>query len=110
MQAKMRKLKQLDREINLVKSNLANTRRQREEEQSRAADYQRGGKAVPDAVRKVLVELDVLEDKAELSLASREKEIIAVNVLYNRYKKRYLTLTELPTESFAELPAESSGE
>ena len=97
-QAEKRKLKQLDREINLVKSNLANTRRQREEEQARAADYQRGGKAVPEIIRKVLVELDIQEEKAEKSMAGREQEIIAVNVLYARYKKRYLKLTTPLTE------------
>jgi hypothetical protein len=106
-QAKKRKLTQLDREINLVKSNLADTRKQREQEQVRAADYQRGGKAVPEAIRKVLVELDIQEGKAEKSLASREKEIVAVNTLYTRYKKRYIKLTEPPSKSLTEIRAES---
>ena len=92
-QARERKLLQLKRELQLVESNVADTRKQRNEERARAAKYQRAGKSVPSSVIQVLAELDDQERKAEILLTARNKELEGVNVLYDRYKSRFLELT-----------------
>lgn len=101
-QAKERKLDQLDREIKLVESSLADKSKLRIREQARAANYQRGGKPVPASVTDTLARLDEQELKAEQLLVVRRQEYADTQALYDRYATRFAELT-------ARADAESAG-
>lgn len=88
-----RKLQLLEREIQLVESNINDTRKQRAREQARAANYQRSGQAVPDAVKDVLTQLDQQENKAKKILDERRREYADQQALYLKYESRYNELT-----------------
>lgn len=92
-EAKNRKLKQLAREIELVESNLAETRQLRIREQSRAANYQRSGQVIPENVASVLAGLDEQERKTRSILLIRRAEYRDVEKLYDRYRQRFVELT-----------------
>jgi len=88
-----RKLQLLEREIQLVESNINDTRKQRAREQARAANYQRSGQAVPNAVKDVLTQLDQQENKAKKILDERRREYADQQALYLKYESRYNELT-----------------
>lgn len=92
-QAMERKLDQLDREIKLVESSLADKSKLRVREQARAANYQRGGKPVPATVTDTLARLDEQELKADQLLVVRRQEYADTQALYDRYATRYIELT-----------------
>lgn len=92
-QAKVRKLDQLEREIKLVESSLADKSKLRVRGQARAANYQRGGKPVPATVTDMLARLDEQELKANQLLVVRRQEYADTQTLYDRYVRRFSELT-----------------
>jgi len=85
--AMARKLGQLDREVNGIKTNIKGSNRRIAFEQQRAANYQRGGRQVPDNVKVTLSELEAEVKKSESLLVLKEEE-------YNKTEERYLGYIE----------------
>ena len=96
--AMARKLEQLDREINVIKINLRGTKDRIEYEQQRAANYQRGGRKVPDNVATALTKLEAEVKKAGGLLAVRDKEYRQTEALYQSYLVRYRELRGFRTK------------
>ena len=92
-QVKERKLSLLEREIYIIETNLADTRKQRAVQRTRAANYQRAGRPVPASLIKVLAEFDEQELKAEPILHERHAELASAAALYDKYKTRFAELT-----------------
>ena len=69
-----RKLEQIQREVDIVKSNKADTLRQLAREKTRAADYQRSGKALPKNLTSSLESLYQQTLDADNLLLQRQKE------------------------------------
>jgi len=100
-QVKERKLSLLEREINIIETNLADTRKQRAQQRTRAANYQRAGRPVPASLKKALAGFEEQERKAEPLLNERYAEIARVAALYDKYKARFVELTAANDTSHA---------
>ena len=103
-----RKKKSLEREIQIVERNLADTRAQRVEERARAANYQRSGRPVPDLVKDVLAQLEEEENKAIPLLESRRQEQADMKAQYERYEARFVELTGDDAEASSTSPETAS--
>ncbi|OUS15513.1 hypothetical protein A9Q88_10685 [Gammaproteobacteria bacterium 50_400_T64] len=101
--AMSRKLSQLDREVKGIRSNIKGSTRRIAFEQQRAANYQRGGRQVPENVRGTLLELDAEVKKSESLLVLKEDE-------YNKTEERYLGYIERYRQLKAQSDANKLGE
>ncbi len=93
--AMARKLGQLDREIQAIQSNIKRTKNRIIAEQQRAANYQRGGRQVPENVKVTLLELAGEVKKTERLLVRRRDDYSKVENLYQGYLVRYRELKDL---------------
>jgi len=85
--AMARKLQQVDREVKGIRTNIKGSTRRIAFEQQRAANYQRGGRQVPENVKETLLVLDAEVGKSESLLVLKEEE-------YNKLEERYLGYIE----------------
>ena len=92
--AMQRKLDSLSRDIALIEDNLKNTRLQRKQEERKAADAQRGGRAVSEAVIKMLNQLERRELDAQHAMEQRRTELEQVRKRFQHYINRYTQLTQ----------------
>ncbi|MCV6604468.1 MAG: hypothetical protein OIF34_04120, partial [Porticoccaceae bacterium] len=91
--ARDRKLESLSRDIALIEDNLKNTRLQRKQEERKAADAQRGGRAVSKAVINMLNQLERREVDAQQAMVQRRDELEQERQRYQAYITRYQQLT-----------------
>ncbi|MDM3870537.1 hypothetical protein QSV34_04105 [Porticoccus sp. W117] len=91
--ARDRKLDSLSRDIALIEDNLKNTQLQRKQEERKAADAQRGGRNVSEAVINMLSELERREADAQQAMAQRRDELEKERQRYQAYITRYQQLT-----------------
>lgn len=89
-----RRLGQLEREILIVETNLADTRTRRESELAKAANFQASGREVPESVRTALAGLEQEESKARDMLVARQQERQALEKRFQTYESRFLELTK----------------
>lgn len=85
--AMARKLDQLDKEVKGIKTNIKGSTKRIALEQQRAANYQRGGRQVPENVKVALFELDAEVIKSRSLLDLKQEE-------YNKTEERYLGYIE----------------
>jgi len=90
--AMARKLDQLDREVKGINTNIKGSKRRIAFEQQRAANYQRGGRAVPKNVTETLFELELEVKKSESLLVLKEEEYEKMEERYQGYIERYRQL------------------
>ena len=90
--AMARKLGQLDREVKGINTNIKGSKRRIAFEQQRAANYQRGGRAVPKNVTETLFELELEVKKSESLLELKEEEYEKMEERYQGYIERYRQL------------------
>ena len=90
--AMSRKLDQLDREVKSIKTNIKGSSRRIAHEQQRAANYQRGGRQVPENVKVTLFELEAEIIKSESLLVLKQEEYDKVERRYLGYIERYRQL------------------
>lgn len=94
--ARERKLSQLSREIEITTGNVEEIGLQRLTVEQQAAQFQRGGKEIPETVKKRLAEIDERRQKATDVLESRRLDHAKTETLYNTYAKRFRELKGLP--------------
>ena len=87
-------MSQLEREIQIVETNLADTRARRESELAKAASFQASGRDVPETVRDALAGLEQEESKARDMLVARQQERQALEKRFQTYESRFLELTK----------------
>ncbi len=90
--AMARKLDQLDREVKGIKTNIKGSTRRIALEQQRAANYQRGGRKVPENVKVTLFELEAEVIKSKSLLALKQEEYDKTEERYLGYIERYSQL------------------
>ncbi len=90
--ARERKVRMAEKEITILNANLTDIARRRAELRQKAADYQATGRDTPDAIAKVLVDLDQVEANTIRMLGQRKKEMGELNRLFDRYAKRLVEL------------------
>lgn len=89
-----RKLSSLARDIAAIEDNLQQTRLQRQQEERKAANAQRGGRVVSNAILKLLNDLERRENDATLALQQRREESEKERQRYQAYISRYVQLTQ----------------
>ena len=103
--ARDRAIKEIEVRISILRSNLLSTKAQIEREQSRAADLERRGIAVPEELTDTLQVLKEEIDDIEQSVAARREEIEDVKADYQRDIERFEILrpqVELRRKSYSE--------
>lgn len=90
--AMARKLEQLDREIQAIDINIKGTQKRIIGEQQRAANYQRGGRGVPENVTDTLIKLEKEIKKAESLLLHRREDYRKSEAVYLGYLSRFREL------------------
>ncbi len=90
--AMARKLGQLDREVKGINTNIKGSKRRIAFEQQRAANYQRGGRKVPENVTETLFELELEVKKSKSLLVLKEEEYEKMEERYQGYIERYRQL------------------
>jgi len=88
----VRKLEQLDREIKSINTNIKGSNKRIAFEQQRAANYQRGGRKVPENVRVTLSDLEFEVKKSESLLVLKREEYEKTEERYLGYIDRYRQL------------------
>lgn len=88
-----RRLEQLDREIEIIESNMAKNRQQLQQYRERAALHQFNGEKVPDTLLKALDEVALAQRDAEQMLSLRRAEYHDMEQRYQRYGERFRELT-----------------
>ncbi len=90
--AKKRKLAQVDGSIAILQSNIRNLKKQISQQHARAANSERMGRAVPEAVLKTIAaleeELKLTEDQVE----QRKEQYRAIDDKYEDDKERFLII------------------
>ncbi|MEH6639776.1 MAG: hypothetical protein V7717_10910 [Porticoccaceae bacterium] len=94
--ARERKLSQLSREIEITTGNVEKIELQRLMVEQQAAQFQRGGKEIPEAVKTRLAEIEERRQKATDALDSRKLDHANTETLYNTYVTRFRELKGLP--------------
>ncbi|MGS2722888.1 hypothetical protein ACVBEJ_04025 [Porticoccus sp. GXU_MW_L64] len=92
--ARDRKVENLSRDIALIEDNLKSTRLQRAQEERKAANAQRGGRAVSAGVLRMLDELERREGDAQQAMKQRREELERERQRYQNYIIRYKQLTQ----------------
>lgn len=91
--ARDRRLQLLDREIDIVETNLVKSRQQLEVSRTRAANYQRSGKVVSQGLLSNIASLTEQIQDAEQMAQIRGAERETVSSKYQRYIERFMVLT-----------------
>lgn len=94
-----RKLAQLLREINILANKTEEIDQERLAAEQEAAQYQRGGKDIPDELKKRLESVVERKQKALTSTESRQTEYAQTEKLYASHIERFKELKGLPQES-----------
>lgn len=90
--ARNRKLVLVQREIDILESNLEDFTRRRAELREKAAGYQASGRETPASIGEILAKLDVHEQNTRELLAERRRELKTIEQRYDRYAERLLIL------------------
>ena len=93
--ARDRRLRLLDRDISIVDSNLLKSRELLKISRAKAANYQRGGKVVPEMLLKNISKLAEQVQDAEQMKSVRNEERRVVGEKYQRYIERFIVLKGL---------------
>ena len=91
--AMVRKLEQIDKEVAGIKANIMGSTSRIALEQQRAANYQRGGRQVPENVKVTLFELEAEVIKSNSLLVLKQEEYNKTEERYLGYIARYRQLT-----------------
>jgi len=86
--ARTRRLQLVEREINVLKSNIMDFTRREEEVKERAAAYQASGQTPPESLTRILTELDEQRYHAQQQLLERQTQYREVMDRYDRHAKR----------------------
>jgi len=92
-----RRTTQLNREVEIIQSNLSKNQDQQQNARIKAANYQLSGKPVPKSLLKYMDELVFLERDAEQMLELRQLESEVLNKRYTGYRLRFIELKGLPS-------------
>ncbi|MFT7299822.1 MAG: hypothetical protein ACI89Z_000274 [Porticoccus sp.] len=92
-----RRAAQLNREVEIIQSNLSKNQDQQKNARIKAANYQLSGKPVPKSLLKYMDELVFLERDAEQMLELRQLESEVLNKRYTGYRLRFIELNGLPS-------------
>ncbi len=92
-EARDRRLSQIERQIDLVNTTLAQTGTAIQRERQRAARFERAGEAVPESVTDNLAKLRTQRESTAHSLRIREEELNVVRRQYAGYVERFRALT-----------------
>ena len=95
--ARARRISQLNREIEIIESNLSRNQDMQQDDRVEAANYQLSGKPVPKALLKNMDERALLQRDAEHMLELRRQESEEINKRYTGYRLRFIELKELPS-------------
>ena len=90
--ARDRKVILVEREIEILQSNLEDFAQRRVEMREKAAGYQASGRETPEAIDDILVDLDVHEENTRELLKERRRELRDIKQRYDRYAERLLAL------------------
>lgn len=90
--ARARKVQMAEKEITILDTNLGDITRRRAELRQKAADYQASGRETPEAIAKVLVDLDLVEENTIRMKGQRKRELDEINQQFDRYAKRLVEL------------------
>ncbi len=90
--ARDRKLVLVQREIDILESNLEDFARRRVELREKAAGYQASGRETPASITEILGKLDFHEQNTRELLAERRRELETIKQRYDRYAERLLIL------------------
>lgn len=88
-----RRLEQLEREIEIIESNVSKNQRQLKTFRERAALNQFNGEKVPDTLLKAMEDVLVAQRDAEQMLALRRTGYHDMTLRYQRYGRRFVELT-----------------
>ncbi|WP_461517533.1 hypothetical protein [Porticoccus sp.] len=88
-----RRLEQLEREIEIIESNVSKNQKQLQEHRERAALHQFNGEKVPDTLLKAIEAVLVAQRDAEQMLTLRRNEHHDMALRYQRYGVRFVELT-----------------
>jgi hypothetical protein len=86
--ARKRRLALVEREISILKGNIAEYHRREMELKERAAAYQASGQQAPENITNILSELDSQQLSARKQLAERHKQYADVVVRFDRQRQR----------------------
>jgi len=86
--ARHRRLQLVEREINILKSNLMDYSRREGELKDRAASYQASGQEAPEAVTQVLTDIETQKRNARQQLAERQAQYREVMARYDSHAAR----------------------
>jgi len=95
MKAQKRKSTELDAKMTVLKSSFSNIKTQIDQEQKKAANYERQGQPVPETLLKLLEDLYAAYEQTEGTVREREKEIATERVRYEYELNRYKQLKNL---------------
>lgn len=90
-----RRIKELHIRLSILKANLQATKKQIERQQAQAANIERGGREVPDALKANIKELEEEIRLAEASIAARNEEIENVRADFQKDIDRFRYLIEV---------------
>jgi chromosome segregation ATPase len=93
--ARDRALHEIDIRISILRSNLQATKAQVEHEQEKAADIERRGSTVPEAIAKNIDTLKMEVAGIEESIAERVREKDSTNATYQKDIDRFKTLQDM---------------
>jgi chromosome segregation ATPase len=90
--ARRRKLESIQREIDILKTNLTDALRRQEELKDKAATYQASGRQAPESIVKVIEELTVQQAQIQNLMEERRSEIGAMNRRFDGHAARLVEL------------------
>ena len=93
-EAKARSLREYDVRIGILSGNLMSLKTQIEAEQGEAANYERAGREVPDALHKRISDLKAEVEYAESATTELKQERIDEEIQYDKDKERFDYLME----------------
>jgi len=95
MQAQKRKNNEMDAKMTVLKNSFNNTKTQIDQEQKKAANYERQGLPVPDTSLKMLEDLYAAYEQTEGTVREREKEMSIERARFEYELNRYKELKKL---------------
>ncbi len=93
--ARERALREIDVRISILRSNLASTKSHIDREQAKAADIERRGTPVPEAISSNIEQLKKEIAGIEMSIAERVKDKEATSASYQKDIERFKTLQDV---------------
>jgi chromosome segregation ATPase len=92
--ARERSVRELNIRLSILRGNLLSLKRRVENEQAKAADIERRGKQVPEALQQVIDETQAEISATEAAIDARKVEIDDVKEAYQRDIERFRYITE----------------